>query len=232
MNKKVKPTEDYHDFLPDRVKESTKLDQSEKNVLATLCFHRLNYSKYAAEHNGWFYTSQKEIEEGAELSHMQANRILLKLIVKRVIERKSGTNHRCTHYRLHPAINELLPENPEDTMANDTLVITEQPKVDNDTLDKIRLDEYRKDESSLIEKKVVSEAPLDEDASSQQGKDWNAVIEQWKVDTDKAKTLEELLEAKKAFMRNGQGMPLECKQSVDAADNHYQWRYAALRNKH
>ena len=53
-NKKVKPSEDYYDFLPQRVQESTKLNTTEKNVLATLCYYRLKYSDQAKEHDGWF----------------------------------------------------------------------------------------------------------------------------------------------------------------------------------
>lgn len=160
-NKKVTPCEDF-EFLPQRVQESTKLDMSEKNVLATLCFFRLNYSIFASEHDGWFYTSQKELEDGSGYSHKQLNRLLLKLSLKGVIQRRSGTNHKCTHYKLHPKIDELLPQ------PNDTLVEIEE-KTDNDTLDKNRLDESSKDESRIDEKtgeNNVSFAPLDEGAKT------------------------------------------------------------------
>lgn len=160
-NKTVKPSEDYYDFLPQRVQESDKLNINEKNVLATLCFYRLNYSIYATEHDGWFYISQKELEEGSNYSHMQLNRILLKLILKKIIERKSGTNHRCTHYKLHPKIDTLLPK-VEGDFANDTLAIDDSKNVNdtlavkttvetpNDTLDKIRLDKTSQGKTSLI----------------------------------------------------------------------------------
>lgn len=150
-NKKVKPTEDYH-FLPTEVQESTKLSTTEKNLLATLCFFRLNYSIYAEEHDRWFYTSQKELEEGAELSHKHLNRVLIDLILKKVIERKSGTNHHCTHYRLHPKIDELLPKVEGDFVDNDTLVEKTSLETANDTLDKIRLDKSSKDLDSLMSK--------------------------------------------------------------------------------
>lgn len=238
-NRKVKPTEDYYDFLPQRLQESTKLDQSEKNVLATLCYCRLNYSIYAEEHDGWFYTSQKDIEEGSRLSHMQANRILLKLEVKKIIERKSGTNHRCTHYRLHPKIVELLPIIEH---ANDTLVVTEQPKVDNDTLvtktrqieangtlDKIRLDESRKDESRIVEVNVVSHAPFD-DGAVQQKKDWDILIEEWKHSIKNAKCLNDLVNSKTNFVKKAQGIPFSFKDKVESARDSYDWRYATLRS--
>ena len=156
-NKKVKPTEDYH-FLPEKVQESTKLSTTEKNLLATLCFFRLNYSVYAEEHDGWFYTSQKELEEGAELSHKHLNRVLMDLILKKAVERKSGTNHRCTHYRLHPKIVELLPKVEGDFVDNDTLAEKTTVETANDTLDKIRLDESSKDESRAIAKKAIEPA--------------------------------------------------------------------------
>lgn len=244
-NKKVKPTEDYYDFLPTEVQNSTKLDISEKNVLSTLCFHRLNYSIYAEEHDGWFYTSQKDIEEGAELSHMQTNRILLKLTLKKLIERQSGTNHRCTHYRLHPKIVELLPitEHANDTLAvvddaktsNDTLVVNSTKSEANDTLDKIRLDESSKDEYSLIsEENVVSETASNAVPQQQNENDWDVMLKQFKLETDKAKTIEQLETTKKLFIENARRnpMPPSCREAFEATRDHYDWRYAVLRNTH
>lgn len=227
MNKKVKPTEDYNDFLPDRVKESEKLDQSEKNVLATLCYHRLNYSIYAEEHNGWFYSSQKEIEEGSGLSHMQTNRVLLKLIIKRIIERKSGTNHRCTHYRLHPAIDKLLPKNPEGETVNDTLAITEGTKSANDTLDKNRLDESRKDESRIVEENVVSEAALGEAASSQ--KNVKDVLLKFKENVYNVKSREELETLKRQLLNSGISIPEPYHELADEVFNTYRIKFALLK---
>jgi hypothetical protein len=159
-NKKVKPSEDFYDFLPQRVQESTKLGISEKNVLATLCYYRLKYSDYAKEHDGWFYTSQKELEEGTELSHAQLNRVITKLRYNKPssIQTKSGTNHRCTHYKLHPKIDELLPKDEvNETLAvedskniNETLVEKTTVEIHNETLDKIRLDKTSQDKTSLI----------------------------------------------------------------------------------
>lgn len=221
-NKKVKPCEDF-EFLPQRVQESTKLDMSEKNVLATLCFFRLNYSIYAKEHDGWFYTSQKELEEGSDFSHKQLNRLLLKLSLKGLIQRKSGTNHRCTHYKLHPKIDELLPQ------TNDTLAENED-KIDNDTLDKNRLDESSKDESRIVEENNVSVASIEEDATTH--KDWSEMIDDWKTVTMSAKTLEELEQGKRTFMTNAVGIPMEYKTKVESVRDTYDWKYALLRCKH
>lgn len=169
-NKAVKPSEDFKDFLPTRVQESEKLNINEKNVLATLCFYRLNYSIYATTHDGWFYISQKELENDTNYSHMQLNRILLKLLAKKVIERKSGTNHRCTHYKLHPKIDELLPkiegDYANDTLAidegkntNDTLVEKITVETPNDTLDKNRLVKTSQGKTSL---NVLSNKSIDD----------------------------------------------------------------------
>lgn len=209
-NKKVKPTEDYYDFLPPRLQESTKLDQSEKNILATLCYCRMNYSIYAEEHNGWFYTSQKDIEEGAELSHKQTNRILLKLTANKVIERKSGTNHRCTHYRLHPKIVELLPitEHANDTLAvvddktsNDTLVGKTTQIEANDTLDKTSIDKTSQEKTSLrytstISKgsntNVVCDSFKKEESQQHIEFDFKVFFCEWSERFDKCKDQEEI----------------------------------------
>lgn len=233
-NRKVKPTEDYYDFLPQKVQDSTKLNATEKNLLATLCFFRLNYSIYAEEHDGWFYVSQKELEEGTEISHKHLNRVLMNLILKKVIERKSGTNHRCTHYRLHQAIVELLPKVEGDFVDNDTLAIIDDEKTANDTLDKIRLDKTSQDKTSLIVSKGtsnnVSVASIGEDAKTH--KDWEGIMKQWGTDMEKARTLEELVETRKTFMTNAKGLPIELKGKLEMYADRYEWRYAALRSSH
>ena len=109
-NKKIKPTDDFYNYLPKRLQESTKLSVSEKNVLATLCFEKIEHRDYAAEHEGWFYCSQQDLIGRTMLSKAQLNRRLLDLEIKGFIQRKSGTKHRCTHYKLHPKIDELLPK--------------------------------------------------------------------------------------------------------------------------
>lgn len=219
-NRKVKPSGDYH-FLPKRVQESTKLSTTEKNLLATLCFFRLNYSDYAEKHDGWFYTSQKELEEGTELSHKHLNRVLMDLILKKAIERKSGTNHRCTHYRLHPKIVELLPKVEGDFVDNDTLAIISDKKSTNDTLvekttvetvndtlDKIRLDKSSKDLDSLIYNSTEEDdasilAKIE--ASSQRPKiNESEFYEHWKNELTNCKSAEQL---KETLMRMVSSLP-------------------------
>ncbi len=210
-NKKAKPCEDW-EFLPQRVQESTKLDISEKNVVATLCFYRLNYSNYATEHNGWFYTSLNDIAEGSNMSLAQTKRVLLKLSVKKVIERKSGTNHRCTHYKLHPKIDELLPiiEVNEPLAVNKEPKTTNEPLVEktdeievNEPLDKIREDKKRQDKSFLItslsnsienNKYVVESGKTKEDFSIQQQFSSKDFYHKWIEVFKDCKSEEEIIE--------------------------------------
>ena len=150
-NKKVKPSEDFYDFLPQRVQESTKIKTiSEKNVLATLCYEYMSHSIYAKQHDGWFYCSLKEVMEGCELEYSQVKKVMLKLATQKLIERKSGTNHRCTHYKLHPKIVELLPKVEGDFIDNEPLVEKTTVEIPNEPLDKIRLDKTSQDKTSLI----------------------------------------------------------------------------------
>jgi len=208
-NKKQTPSEDWF-FLPQRVQESTKLDITEKNVVATLCFYRMNYSIYAKEHDRWFYVSLNEIAEGASMSSAQLKRVLIKLITKKVIERKSGTNHRCTHYRLHSKIDELLPI----VEANEPLAITEEVKTHNEPLvektskieaneplDKIREDKKRQDKSFLItsitnsienNNNVVESGKTKEDFSIQQQFDYKVFYVTWCEKFKNCKTQEEI----------------------------------------
>ena len=156
MNKKIKECENV-EFLPEQVRDSKKLDVAEKNILGTLCFYYLNHSIYAAKHDGWFFKDQKTLIEESNLSDAQGKRVLLKLIIKRLIERTPGTNHRCTHYRLNKAIIELLPQNPEtDDIDLESFA--------NEPLEKNRLDESSKDEDSRKEintKEIGSLTPLE-----------------------------------------------------------------------
>ena len=121
-NKKIKPTEDFYNFLPKRLQESTKLSVSEKNVLAALCFERIEHRDYAAEHEGWYYCSHNDLIVRTMLSKAQLNRRLLDLEIKGIIQRKSGTKHRCTHYKLHPKIDELLPKDELLTTSDESLL--------------------------------------------------------------------------------------------------------------
>ena len=81
------------------------------------------------------------------------------------IQTKSGTNHNCTNYKLHPKIDELLPKDED----NETLI--ESHKNTNETLDKIRLDKTSQDKTSLIvsnsTENNVSVASICEDAKTQ-----------------------------------------------------------------
>ena len=235
-NKKVKPTEDYYDFLPTEVQNSTKIKTiSEKNVLATLCYEYMSHSIYAKEHDEWFYCSLKEIMEGCGLEYSQVKKVMLKLATQKLVERKSGTNHRCTHYRLHPKIVELLPKVEGDFVDNEPLV--EKPTVEthNEPLDKIRLDESSKDEYSLIsEENVVSETASNAVPQQQNENDWDVMLKQFKLETDKAKTIEQLETTKKLFIENARRnpMPPSCREAFEATRDHYDWRYAVLRNTH
>lgn len=107
-NKKVEPSEWYEELLPLKIKESEKMTVSQKNVLAALCFEFLAHTNYAKEHDGWFFCKMETLEKLSTLKHTQFNRIMDLLEAKRVYERIRGTNHKCTNYRLHPKIIELL----------------------------------------------------------------------------------------------------------------------------
>lgn len=224
MNKKIKECENV-EFLPEPVRDSKKLDPAEKNVLGTLCFYYLSHSIYAAKNEGWFFKDQKTIIEESNLSEAQGKRVLLKLILKKLIERASGTNHKCTHYRLCKEIRELMPENPE---TDDV----DLERFANEPLDKNRLDESSKDEDSQVEKKVSS-APTDEGATThKKEKDWDAILTQFKTSIKNAKTAEELVRSKETFMKNAQGIPLDYKPKVESALDVYNWRYAEHRHTH
>lgn len=243
-NKKVNPSEDFYDFLPKEVQESTKIKTiSEKNVLATLCYQYLSHSIYAKANEGWFYCSLDDIKEGCGIERSQLKKIMLKLILQKLIERKSGTKHHCTHYRLHPKIVELLPTVEGDYSDNEPLMENNEPlttveipneplvsKSANEPLDKIRLDKSSKDLDSLIVEEDMCVAPLDEDATTH--KDWDAIIEEWKTSIKQAKTFEELLLTKKTFITNITGIPTDFKDKIERVRDSYEWRYAILRNKH
>ena len=160
MNKKIKECENV-EFLPEKVRNSKKLDTAEKNVLGTLCFYYLNHSIYASKHDGWFFKDQKTIIEESNLSEPQGKRVLLKLIMKRKVERISGTNHKCTHYRLSKEIRELMPENPE-TDDVDLEGFANEP-LDKNRLDESSLEKTRRDESrSIKNKKKFNHKMIDE----------------------------------------------------------------------
>ena len=230
-NRKITPCENQ-EFLPPQVADSekAKLDTAQKNVLGTLCFYYLNHSIYASKHDGWFFKDQRIIFDESNLSEAQGKRVILKLILKRLIERVSGTNHKCTRYRLHPGIVNLLPKNPE-IEANEPLIgghYTEDENA-NEPLEEKRLDESSRDESRIVEENV-SFAPLEEDATTHET-NWDGILEQWKVDIHNAKTYEELIQSKEVFKSRGQGMPMEYKSKVDdIACGVYGYKLAMLRH--
>lgn len=206
-NKKAKPSEDWY-FLPQRVQESIKLDITEKNVVAALCNCYYTFNDYALEHDGWFYTTQKNLEELTELSHKQLNRILNKLQLKTIIERKSGTTNHPTQYRLHPKIVELMPKLPKfdndtyvslanDTKAVETLKIEE--KIDNDTQDKIREEKKRQEKSFLFDTTYISnvdekEKEVGSSFSNHQQFNSGAFYAKWVEVFNSSKTEEQLKE--------------------------------------
>ena len=210
-NKKQTPSEDWF-FLPQRVQESTKLDITEKNVVAALCNCYYTFNDYALEHNGWFYVTQKELEEETSLSHKQLNRILNKLQLKTIVERKSGSTNNPTHYRLHPEIVKLMPKLPK--FDNDTYVslykdikVVETPKtvekIANDTQDKIREDKKRQEESFLItslsnsiesNNNVVESGKTKEDFSIQQQFNSREFYYKWSEVFKACKSEEEIIE--------------------------------------
>lgn len=196
-NKKVKPSEDFYDFLPKAVQDSTKIKTiAEKNVLATLCYQYLSHSNYAKENEGWFYCSLDEILERCGVEKAQLKRVLIKLILQRLIERQSGTKHRCTHYRLHHKIVELLPKVEGDYAANEPLIkstaeIANEPlviKKHNEPLDKIRLDKTSQVKTSLIvndsiekndDLKIHFEEEFSKSSDSTENIDVEALMTEW-----------------------------------------------------
>lgn len=140
MKKKIEECENI-EFLPDAYRDSTDLNQSEKNVLATLCYCYLRYSDYVAEHNGWFFTSGKELEQESGIDVRTVYRILVKLKLKGLIKSKSGTNHKCTHYKLNPKITELLTKSEDFEESEEANVTLEEKRRDESSPDETRRDE-------------------------------------------------------------------------------------------
>ena len=229
-NRKVKPSEDYYDFLPQRVQESTKIKTiSEKNVLATLCYEYLSHSIYASEHNGWFYCTLKEIMEGANIEFAQVKRIMTKLEIQKLIERKPGTTHHPSHYRLHPKIVELLPKVEGDFTDNEpqlgvintnepqdcSSLNTNEPQVEKPTVeipnepqDKIRLDKSSKDLDSLIynstDEDDASILAKIEASSTKPKINESEFYEHWKNELINCKSVEKL---KETLMRMVSSLP-------------------------
>lgn len=143
-NKKIKECENI-EFLPQKFQEELK-EQSDKNILATLCYNRFRFSDYAKAHGGFFFTSLEELSKESIVDISTVKRRLALMQMKKYIERKSGTNHQCTHYKLSKEIEQLLGIEDDEYPANEPLDKTRQDKT---SLDKLSLEQTRKDESSI-----------------------------------------------------------------------------------
>lgn len=143
-NKKIKECENI-EFLPPKFQEELK-EQSDKNILATLCYNRFRFSDYAKAHGGFFFTSLEELAKESLVDDSTVKRRLALLQMKKHIERKSGTNHQCTHYKLSKEIEQLLGIEDDEYPANEPLDKIRQDKT---SLDKLSLEQTRKDESSI-----------------------------------------------------------------------------------
>ena len=143
-NKKIKECENI-EFLPQKFKEELK-EQSDKNILSTLCYNRFRFSDYAKAHGGFFFTSLEELAKESIVDVSTVKRRLALMQMKKYIERKSGTNHQCTHYKLSKEIEQLLGIEDDEYPANEPLDKIRQDKT---SLDKLSLEQTRKDESSI-----------------------------------------------------------------------------------
>ena len=143
-NKKIKECENI-EFLPTKFQEELK-EQSDKNILATLCYNRFRFSDYAKAHGGFFFTSLEELAKESLVDDSTVKRRLALMQMKKYIERKSGTNHQCTHYKLSKEIEQLLGIEDDEYPANEPLDKIRQDKT---SLDKLSLEQTRKDESSI-----------------------------------------------------------------------------------
>ena len=143
-NKKINECENI-EFLPPKFQEELK-EQSDKNILSTLCYNRFRFSDYAKAHGGFFFTSLEELSKESLVDVSTVKRKLALMQMKKYIERKSGTKHQCTHYKLSKEIEQLLGIENDEYPANEPLDKIRQDKT---SLDKLSLDETRKDESSI-----------------------------------------------------------------------------------
>ena len=160
MNKKIKECENI-EFLPQKFQEELK-EQSDKNILATLCYCRFRFSDYALANNGFFFTSLEELSKESLVDVSTVKRRLALMQMKKYIERKSGTNHQCTHYKLSKEIEQLLGIEDDEYPANEPLDKIRQDKLslDKKSSVKLSLDETSKVESRQdnlrIEKEKMS----------------------------------------------------------------------------
>lgn len=160
MNKKVKECKNI-EFLPQKFQEELK-EQSDKNILSTLCYYRFRFSDYAIANNGFFFTSLEELSKESLVDVSTVKRRLALMQMKKYIERKSGTNHQCTHYKLSKEIEQLLGIEEEENSANEPLdkISKDKLSLDKKSSDKLSLDETSKVESRQdnlrIEKEKMS----------------------------------------------------------------------------
>ena len=146
MNKKIKECENI-EFLPQKFQEELK-EQSDKNILATLCYFRFRFSDYALANNGFFFTSLEELSKESLVDVSTVKRRLALMQMKKYIERKSGTNHQCTHYKLSKEIEELLGMEEEENSANEPLDKISKDKLSLDKKSSVKLS---LDETSQVE---------------------------------------------------------------------------------
>lgn len=152
MNKKIKECENI-EFLPQKFQEELK-EQSDKNILATLCYCRFRFSDYALANNGFFFTSLEELAKESLVDVSTVKRRVALMQMKKYIERKSGTNHQCTHYKLSKEIEQLLGIEEEEYPANEPLDKIRQDKT---SLDKLSLDETSQVESRQDDLRIEKE---------------------------------------------------------------------------
>ena len=146
MNKKIKECENI-EFLPQKFQEELK-EQSDKNILSTLCYFRFRFSDYALANNGFFFTSLEELAKESLVDVSTVKRRLALMQMKKYIERKSGTNHQCTHYKLSKEIEELLGIEEEENSANEPLDKISKDKLSLDKKSSVKLS---LDETSQVE---------------------------------------------------------------------------------
>lgn len=157
MNKKIKECENI-EFLPQKFQEELK-EQSDKNILATLCYCRFRFSDYALANNGFFFTSLEELSKESLVDVSTVKRRLALMQMKKYIERKSGTNHQCTHYKLSKEIEELLGIEDDEYSANEPLdkISKDKLSLDKKSSVKLSLDETSQVESRQDDLRIEKE---------------------------------------------------------------------------
>lgn len=157
MNKKIKECENI-EFLPQKFQEELK-EQSDKNILSTLCYCRFRFSDYALANNGFFFTSLEELSKESLVDVSTVKRRLALMQMKKYIERKSGTNHQCTHYKLSKEIEELLGIEDDEYPANEPLdkISKDKLSLDKKSSVKLSLDETSQVESRQDDLKIEKE---------------------------------------------------------------------------